>query len=87
MVWFCTFSGTPQIVPFSPPKSKPSGRPGEMSQLSGVEPEVCPAMGCMDTPSVSIRSLVGKLRKIPFPTIQRVTSVLVVPPELLAVTV
>ena len=87
MVWFCTFSGVPQTVPFSSPKSNPSGRPGEISQLSGVEPEVCPAMGCMATPSVSISSLVGKLRKIPFPTIQRVTSVLELPPELFAQTV
>ena len=58
-----------------------------MSQLSGVEPEVCPAMGCMATPSVSIRSVVGKLRKMPFPTIHIVTSVLELPPELLAQTV
>ena len=62
MVWFCTFSGTPQMVPFALPKNNPSGRPGETSQLSGVEPEVCPAMGCMATSSVSIRSEVGNVR-------------------------
>ena len=50
------------MVPLVSPKINPSGSSGAMLQLSGVEPEVCPAMGCMATPSVSIRSEVGNVR-------------------------
>jgi hypothetical protein len=69
------------------PNDSPRGRSGDTSQLSGVEPDVCPAIGCIGNPSVSSKSFVGKLRNIPFPTIQMETSVLVLPPELLAQTV
>ena len=76
--------GVPHIDPLSSPKINPLGRSGEMSQFSGVEPEVCPAIVCIATPSVSNSESVGKVRKMPFPTIQIVTSVLALPPELFA---
>ena len=75
------------MEPLSSPNINPLGRSGEMSQLSGVEPEVCPAIACMGTPSVRNSASVGKVRKMPLPTIHIITSVLVLPPELFAQTV
>ena len=87
MVRFCGLAGVPQIVPFVLPKISPFGSSGVISQLSGVDPEVCPDIGCIGMPSTSTSSVVGKERVMPFPMIHMETSVLVAPPELFAQTV
>ena len=57
---------------------------GEISQDSGVEPDVWPANDCISVPFTRISSLVGKLRVSPVPTIQIDTVVFTEPPVLLA---
>ena len=76
--------GVPQIVPLELPKVRPEGRLGEISQDSGVEPDVWPANDCISVPFTRISSLVGKLRVSPVPTIQIDTVVFTEPPVLLA---
>ena len=87
LVWLKTWVGVPHIDPFEVPNTIPVGSVGEISQLSGVDPEVCPEIGCIWIPSTSSMLLVGKDSVIPFPTIHKETSVLADPPELLAQTV
>ena len=54
-VVFITSVGVPQIVPFVLPKNNPSGSDGDISHVSGAEPDVCPANDCISVPFTKSR--------------------------------
>ena len=80
-----TASGVPHIVPLPWPNERPAGSSGDISQSWTGDPLVCPAKGCISWPSTSVNEGVGKLRAMPSPMTDRVTSTVVVPPVLTAV--
>ena len=75
------------MVPFVLPQKTPDGRSGDISHVSGGDPEVCPAKACICVPFTRLSSSCGRISDSPSPMIHMVKLAELVPPELVTVTV